>query len=253
MGPASLPIAQWNIGKRVKGWAKTSIFEHFLQQHTPDIVLLQEIPKEFEPPSGYDLISSHPHIIHTGILVLRERHSNKFSYVPSPKFTSHDQDLETASIRVKFRTHTPELTLISYYRRTDISAEVHGISLALAGAKRRATSRSTGANLSLVIFCDCLTALRMARMTKFAADGDSPEQVEWIHNLIRDLNQPGCQIWLQWVPGHVGLEPNELSDSRAKAAALKSRDAHDIGVPHISKSAAVMFHDARSKVALWGS
>ena len=37
-------------------------------------------------------------------------------------------------------------------------------------------------------------------------------QVVWIQGLIRELNQLGCKLWLEWVPGHVGLEQNELCD-----------------------------------------
>ena len=91
----------------------------------------------------------------------------------------------------------------------------------------------------------------MARSGNAAEGAANPGQVVWIQGLIRKLNQLGCKLWLEWVPGHVGLEQNELCDRMAREAAARSRSHPRTDPPPLAKGETSAFLDALAKVTYW--
>ena len=98
---------------------------------------------------------------------------------------------------------------------TIYAAELYGIGLALFLAMN---TDLRGKNV--VIFTDNQSAIKKLQNP----DNKSGQQyVKEIILRIEKLRSMGCTLRIQWVPGHVEIEGNELVDKLAKEAALNPR------------------------------
>ena len=96
---------------------------------------------------------------------------------------------------------------------TNGGAELQGILLGLQHAMEN-TDAST-----VFLFCDSQICVRMARSGQPGKMGNYWKIIQKINHAKQALRARGSRIVVDWVPGHAGVEMNEVADEEAKAAA----------------------------------
>lgn len=87
---------------------------------------------------------------------------------------------------------------------------------------------STLEQSSFAIFLDSLSVLRA--LSSKTNSSKKSYLVGYLKNQLKNLQDNGISVKLYWVPAHVGLAGNELTDTEAKAALRSGRDTQ-IGLP----------------------
>ncbi|XP_035685694.1 uncharacterized protein LOC118422282 [Branchiostoma floridae] len=101
-------------------------------------------------------------------------------------------------------------------KSNNYEGELQGIYLAL-----NTLHRSQSKNRRILILCDCKAALENV---------SSLQQAEAYNDLVNaarqrlfEIQQKGHNIQIEWCPGHMGVEGNELADMQAKLAAEEAK------------------------------
>ena len=105
---------------------------------------------------------------------------------------------------------------------TSYAAELLAIDHALKEVLK-ITSKDPFYTSSIVILCDCLSAVKTSRNPP-----TTPNHSYWttwssIHQSKTNLRSNNIQVRFDWIPGHAGLEGNEHADRLAKFASDRSR------------------------------
>jgi ribonuclease HI len=117
-------------------------------------------------------------------------------------------------------------------------AELYAIWVGLASARDHLKDNWTGAKL-ITIFTDAQAALKRIQ-------NDDPGPGQWLARRIlrteRQLRQAGWTTEFRWVPGHKGIEGNEVADQWAKEGAEAMGAEH---LPRDEESITTLAHVAR--------
>lgn len=62
----------------------------------------------------------------------------------------------------------------------------------------------------------CLDNLRVAQNAGQVANGSSQNTFKQFRDLAKGWIQTGKRMSIQWIPGHTGIEGNEIADGEAK-------------------------------------
>jgi ribonuclease HI len=118
-------------------------------------------------------------------------------------------------------------------------AEIYAIWVGLKAAKDRAEREENDGPRAVTIFTDAQAALKRIR-------NDAPGPGQWLVRRIlhteRQLRQAGWTTEFRWVPGHKGIEGNEVADQWAKEGAEASGAEY---LPREEESITTLAHVAR--------
>jgi ribonuclease HI len=118
-------------------------------------------------------------------------------------------------------------------------AELYAIWLGLVSARKHQDEWKAVGPKSLTIFTDAQAALKRIR-------NDDPGPGQWLARRIlrteRQLRQAGWTTEFRWIPGHKGIEGNEVADQWAKEGAGASGAEH---LPQEEESITTLAHVAR--------
>ncbi|XP_037561017.1 uncharacterized protein LOC119440151 [Dermacentor silvarum] len=126
------------------------------------------------------------------------------------------------------------------YRASSTTAELVGLHLAAD-----ILEESPFLN-RVAILCDSRSALRQLLL-----DERPPPLAQRIACRLHALQQQGCDLWIQWIPSHVGVAGNEAADDLAKRAhdplspLLTRFNSFDVARLHFKQELALRHTDTR--------
>ena len=133
--------------------------------------------------------------------------------------------------------------------QTALDTEVSGVVRALKVIARRWTG---GPAAEYRIFTDSQTALSRIQ---FDFPGPGQRMARKAIRLAGALSSQGVTVKINWVPGHAGIQGNEIADSAARNAALRQRkeDREEKGY-QCEEVSVVWLKERRAKIAVkeWG-
>jgi len=95
-----------------------------------------------------------------------------------------------------------------------LTCEIHGIILGLQlAAKYFRTSTVRQSKELLYVLCDCSTAIDMIVRRSLHC---KTNLLRMIHSLEKELLSLNVTVYISWIPGHIGIEANEMADTLAK-------------------------------------
>ena len=104
---------------------------------------------------------------------------------------------------------------ISFYMGDSNISAIYGAELYGIGSALWLAIQHSPPGRKTVVFTDNQSAVKTLR------NPNNRSGQQYVLNIIRHLNtlrEAGSQVWIQWVPGHEGIEGNELVDELARAA-----------------------------------